>query len=155
MKNWILKTLLTALAVVFIAWMLPGISVQAGFTSAIFVAILLGLLNSTIKPILIILTLPVTIVTLGLFMWVINAFMVVMAGWWLDGFTVDSFFWALIFSGLLSVINSFLYRNFVPENKKFTYTQRENITNKNVHYTETGNKVSSEDGKKTIIIEKD
>jgi len=157
MKNWIIKTLLTAIAVVFIAWMLPGITVQAGFASAIFVAIVLGLLNSTLKPVLVVLTLPATILTLGLFMWVINAFIVMMAGWWLDGFIVEGFLWALIFSGLLSIVNSFLYKTFLPEHKEKVFMQaNRNISiNDDIQITQKGKKVTVENGKKTIIIEKD
>jgi len=71
-------------------------------------AVVLSLINSFIKPILVLLTLPVTIVTLGLFLFVVNALMVLLAANWIDGFRVDGFWWALLFSFLLSIINSWL-----------------------------------------------
>ena len=71
-------------------------------------AILLSFLNAFIKPILIILTLPVTILSLGLFLLVINAGIILIADYLLDEFQVDGFFWALIFSLILTVINSLL-----------------------------------------------
>ncbi|MFT4644587.1 MAG: putative membrane protein [Planctomycetota bacterium] len=157
MKNWITKTLLTALAVFFLSWWLPGVSIEQSYFNAIMVAAVLGFLNSSLKPILVVLTLPATILTLGLFMWVINAFVILVADWALDGFTVDGFWWALIFSGLLSFVNSFLHKTFIgeTENQSFNFNRRKSIKNDNVHTTDTGNKVYDENGKKTIIIEKD
>ena len=157
MKNWIIKTLLTSIAVVFLAWLLPGITVQEGFASAIIVAIVLGVLNSSLKPILVVLTLPATILTLGLFMWVINAFMVMIASWLLDGFHVNNFIWALLFSALLSMVTSFLNKTFLPAEQKevFIKGNRKISFDDDVHITQTGKKVTVEDGKKTIIIEKD
>ncbi|MFO7672994.1 MAG: phage holin family protein, partial [Lutibacter sp.] len=73
--NFILKIVLTAVAVLVIAHFLPGVSV-VNFTNAVIVAVVLALLRVTIKPLLIILTLPVTIVTLGLFLLVINALII-------------------------------------------------------------------------------
>lgn len=156
MKNWIIKTLLTAVSVVFIAWLLPGITVEAGFISAIFVAIVLSLLNSTLKPILVVLTLPATILSLGLFMWVINAFIVMMADWWLGGFMVNNFWWALLFSALLSVVTSFLNKTFLPQQKtdNFTFTNKRTVIDNNVQVSQKGEKITIENGKKTIIIDK-
>jgi len=106
--NLILKILLSALAVVMIAYILPGIHVE-NYTSAIFVAIVLGLLRVTVKPLLILFTLPVTVLTLGLFLLVINALIILMAGYFVGGFVVGGFWWALLFSLLLSVFQSVLY----------------------------------------------
>ena len=159
MKNWITKTLLTALAVFFLSWWLPGVSIEQSYFNAIIVAVVLGFLNSSLKPLLVILTLPATILSLGLFMWVINAFVILVADYFLDGFTVDGFWWALLFSALLSIINSFLQKTFIgPEETEtpgFTFNRKRSIRNDNIHTTETGNKVTEEGGKKTIIIEKD
>ena len=106
--NLIIRILLTAVAVVLLAKFLPGVAVS-GFTSAIIVAVVLGLLNIIVKPILVILTLPITVVTLGLFLLVINACIILMANHFIDGFSVDGFWIALLFSLLLSFLQSILY----------------------------------------------
>lgn len=106
--NFILKIVLTAVAVLVIAHFLPGVSV-VNFTNAVIVAIVLALLRVTIKPLLIILTLPVTIVTLGLFLLVINALIILLADNLIDGFHVTGFWVALLFSLILSIFESILY----------------------------------------------
>ena len=106
--NFIIRILLTAVAVVILAKFLPGVDVE-GFTSAIIVAVVLGLLNIFIKPILVILTLPITVVTLGLFLLVINACIILLADKFIDGFAVDGFWIALLFSLLLSFLQSILF----------------------------------------------
>ncbi|MDP2067568.1 MAG: phage holin family protein [Lutibacter sp.] len=106
--NLILKIVLTAVAVLVIAHFLPGVSV-VNFTNAVIVAVVLALLRVTIKPILIILTLPVTIITLGLFLLVINALIILLADNLIDGFHVTGFWIALLFSLILSVFESILY----------------------------------------------
>lgn len=105
--KWILKLLLTALAVLLLANILPGVDVTS-YTYAIWVALVIGLLNIFVRPLLIFLTLPATIITLGLFLFVINACMILLASNFLDGFTVASFWWALLFSLLLSSLQSLL-----------------------------------------------
>ena len=112
----ILRILLTAAAVVILANILPGIHV-VGYTSAIFVAIVLGLLRVTVKPLLIIFTLPVTVLTLGLFLLAINAMIIMLAGYFVDGFGVDGFWWALLFSLLLSFLQSIFF-SLLKENKE-------------------------------------
>lgn len=106
--NLILKIVLTAVAVLVIAHFLPGVSV-VNFTSAVIVAVVLALLRVTIKPLLIILTLPVTIITLGLFLLVINALIIMLADNLIDGFYVSGFWIALLFSLILSLFESILY----------------------------------------------
>lgn len=106
--NLIFKIGLTAVAVLVIAHFLPGVSV-VNFTSSVIVAVVLALLRVTIKPLLIILTLPVTIVTLGLFLLVINALIILLADNLIDGFSVTGFWIALLFSLILSVFESILY----------------------------------------------
>ncbi len=106
--NLIIRILLTAVAVVVLAKFLPGVNV-AGFTGAIIVAIVLGLLNAILKPILVILTLPITFLTLGLFLLVINACLILLASEFLDGFSVSGFWTALLFSLLLSFLQSLLF----------------------------------------------
>ena len=87
--------------------LIPGISVD-GVGSLLAAALILGVINAILRPVLILLTLPITIVTLGLFLLVINALIIMIAGAWVKGFVVDGFWWALIFSILLSVISSIL-----------------------------------------------
>jgi putative membrane protein len=104
----ILRVLLTALAVIAIANLLPGVTIK-DYTTAIIVAIVLGLLRLFVKPVLIILTIPITILTLGLFLFFINAIIVLLASNLIDGFSVNGVFTALLFSLLLSFFQSILY----------------------------------------------
>ena len=104
----ILKLLITALLVVGLSKLLPGVSVD-GYVTALIVALVLGLLNLLAKPILIILTLPITIITLGLFLLVINGFMILLCSKLIGGFSVASIWWAILFSLLLSIGQSILY----------------------------------------------
>ena len=119
--NFIVKLFLNAIAVVITAYILPGVHL-AGFEYAILVAAILALLNVSVKPLLIFLTIPFTIVTLGLFLLAINAFMIMIAAWLLDpNFAVASFWQALFFSILLSIINGIFDRLAVkPESRKDT-----------------------------------
>ncbi len=112
----ILKVLLTAIAVVILAKLLPGIQVD-GYTSAIYVAIVLGLLRIFVRPLIILFTLPITIITLGLFLFVINAIIILLADKLVDGFTVSGFGYALLFSLLLSFFQSILF-SFLNEKKQ-------------------------------------
>jgi putative membrane protein len=100
-----LQLIIAGLAIIFTAFLLPGIVVN-DYLTGIIIAALLALLNITIKPILIFLTIPITLVTLGLFLLVINALLVMMAAHIVSGFTVDNFWWALLFSIILSLVNS-------------------------------------------------
>lgn len=98
--DWIISA-----AVIFVlAYVLPGVSVT-GYVAALGAAIIIGLANATVKPLLIILTFPITIVTLGLFLLVINALVILLAAWLVPGFGVDGFWWALLFGVILSVVN--------------------------------------------------
>ncbi len=106
--NTLIKILLTAVAVLILAYILPGIHV-ASFTTAIIVAAVLGLLRVTVKPLLILFTLPATILSLGLFLFVINAAIILLADYFVSGFSVDGFWIALLFSILLSVLQSVLF----------------------------------------------
>ena len=102
MVNIILRWILYALLIVFVSWIVPGIEVD-NFISAMFVCIILALVNTFIKPLIQIIALPVTILTLGLFSLVINALMLMLAGWIAPGFEVEGFLSALIGSILLSI----------------------------------------------------
>ena len=105
----LLRLLVTAALVLLLANLLSGVHV-ASFATAVIVAVVLGLLNVFIKPILVLFTLPVTIVTLGLFLLVINALMIIFCTYIVGGFAVDSFLTALIFSVILSVLQSITYK---------------------------------------------
>ena len=107
--NYILKILLTAVAVLVIGYLLPGVNVD-DYGTAIWVAFIVGILFSILKPLLVILTLPVTIVTLGLFLFIINAALILLANHWIDGFSVSGFWTALLFSILLSFFESVLHK---------------------------------------------
>ncbi|WP_298895962.1 phage holin family protein [uncultured Psychroserpens sp.] len=114
--NLIIRILLTAGIVMILAHFLPGVGLK-GYQSAIIVAVVLALLNAIVKPILIILTLPITILTLGLFLFVINACIILLADKFIDGFGVNGFWTALLFSILLSISQSIAY-SFLKEKKK-------------------------------------
>lgn len=112
----ITKLILSTLAVIIIAKFLPGVHLD-NYTTAIIVAVVIAILNVLVKPILIILTLPITIVTLGLFLLVVNAIIIKLASNFIDGFTVDSLWIAIVFSLLLSILTSFL-NSLLKEEKK-------------------------------------
>lgn len=103
-----MNLLVGTLAVLIAAYLLPGVSV-GGFWTAVVVAIVLGIVNILIKPILVILTLPITLLSLGLFMFVINAVLILLVAKLVPGFVVTGFWWALLFSLIVSVVNSFLH----------------------------------------------
>ena len=106
--NLIIRLLLTAVAVIVLSKILPGVQV-VDFTSAIIIAVVLAILNAVLKPILVILTFLITVVTLGLFLLAINAGIIMLADYLLDGFAVSGFWIALLFSLLLSLMQSVLY----------------------------------------------
>ena len=101
----IVRFLMSGLAVLLAAYLLPGVEVEH-FGYALLAAAVLSIANALVRPVLIILTIPVTIVTLGLFLLVINALMVMMVDYFVPGFEVRGFWWALAFSLILSVFNS-------------------------------------------------
>lgn len=102
--NWVLS----AIVILVASQILPGVHVT-GFVAALTVALVLGIINAIIKPVIVILTLPINILTLGLFTLVINAALVMLTSTIVPGFRVDGFLWALIFSILLSVMNMVLH----------------------------------------------
>jgi putative membrane protein len=107
--NIILRIVISAVVAFALSYILSGLHLQS-FVTALILAIVLGLLNIFVKPILIILTLPITIFTFGLFLFVINALIILLAAKFVRGFRVDGFWWALLFSLLLSLLTSFLYK---------------------------------------------
>jgi putative membrane protein len=98
--NWLLATLAIAVA----AWLLPGVSIS-GVLPALIAAVVLGAINAFIRPILFVLTLPINILTLGLFTLILNALLVMLASALVPGFAVESFLWALVFSLVLGLVN--------------------------------------------------
>ncbi len=107
-----LKILLVNSIVIFLgAYFLEGIKVKS-FLTAVGVALLLAILNTFIKPVILFLTLPLTILTLGLFILVINAWILLIIDKLIDGFTIKSFWWAVIFSIFISITNAVMLRLF-------------------------------------------
>ncbi|MEQ8358797.1 MAG: phage holin family protein [Cytophagales bacterium] len=100
----LIRLLVNALSVYLTAYLLSGVVIE-DFLYAIGVAILLAIVNTVIRPILIILTIPITILTLGLFLFVINVFMIMLVDWIVDGFYVQNFWWALLFGIVMFFIN--------------------------------------------------
>lgn len=103
----ILHWILASLVLLLIANFMPGIEIS-GFGIALLAILVMGLINLTIRPLLMLLTLPINILTLGLFAWIINAMMFGLAGWLVPGFEVYSFWSALLGSLLLGLITGVL-----------------------------------------------
>jgi putative membrane protein len=111
-----MKIVFSSILVMFLSNLMNGVHVD-NFTTSIIVAIVLGLLNIFVKPILVLFTLPVTVFTLGLFLLVINALLILLCAKIVGGFRVDSFFDALIFSIVLSLLQSVMY-GLIKDEKK-------------------------------------
>ncbi len=107
----ITRIALTALALLVVAYIIPGVVID-GLYPAIIAAVILGILNAIVRPILIILTLPITILTLGLFIFIINASLFYFTASFIDGFSVSSFIPALLGSILVSIISA-IGNNFI------------------------------------------
>lgn len=103
--NFIIRLLITAISAFILSKVLTGVHFD-GFMSTVIFAIVLGLLNLIVRPILSILSLPITILTLGLFSFVINALIILLADYLMDSMEVAGFWWALLFSILLSLVTS-------------------------------------------------
>ena len=103
--NFIVRILMMGLAVILSAYILPGVHVDK-FLTALLVALVLSLLNAIVKPILVFITIPVTVLTMGIFLLVINALIIMMTDSLVSGFNVNGFWWALLYSLLLSVVMS-------------------------------------------------
>ncbi|MCZ6900448.1 MAG: phage holin family protein [Bacteroidetes bacterium] len=114
--NFLAKLLLSAISVIIASYLLPGVIVES-FWSALIVAAFLAILNVTLKPILIVLTIPITFITLGLFLLVINALMILLADQVIPGFRVEGFWWAIGFSLILSILTS-VFDDLLGKNKK-------------------------------------
>lgn len=104
-QSFLVKILLGGISVLLAEFLLPGVHIDDFMTGFILAAVII-LINLTLKPIIILLTLPLTLITFGLFLLVINALMILLADHFIDGFSVDGFWWAILFALVLSVINS-------------------------------------------------
>jgi putative membrane protein len=107
MPNFLLTWLLTALALILTGWLVPGITLE-GFNAAIIAAAVLGLVNAVVKPVLVLLTLPLTFLTLGVFLLVINAISIMLVAALTPGFIVSGFLAALFGSIVLSLVSTVL-----------------------------------------------
>lgn len=107
--NFLIRILITALLAFALANVLDGVHVDNFWTAIVF-AVVLAILNAIVKPILIILTLPLTLITLGLFLFVVNALVVLLASRFVKGFSIDGFWWSLLFSIILSIVSSLLFK---------------------------------------------
>jgi putative membrane protein len=107
--NFIMRIIVTSIIAFGLSYILKGVHIDS-FWAAIIFAIVLAILNAIVKPILILLTLPITLFTFGLFLFVINAAIILLTAEFVKGFKVDGFWWALLFSLLLSIITSVLYK---------------------------------------------
>ena len=103
----IMSVLINGLAVFITAYILPGVKVD-GFLTALLVAVVLAIVNLIVKPIIFILTLPITILTFGLFTFVVNALIILLVDYLVKGFEVKNFLWALAFSLVLSIVSALL-----------------------------------------------
>ena len=112
----ILLWVLNAVALLAVAYLLPSIQI-ASFGSAMIAAVLLGLVNAVVRPVLILLTLPATLLTLGLFLFVINGLMFWLAGSMIDGFAVESF-WSAFFGSLLYSLISWVLSSLLVSGKR-------------------------------------
>ena len=112
----IIRLLITAVLVIIISKFMGGVSVE-NITSSIIVAVVLAILNAIVKPVLVFFTFPITVVTLGLFLLAINAIIIIICDKLVGGFHVDGFLTALIFSVILSVSQSIMFK-LTNEDKK-------------------------------------
>lgn len=103
--KFLINLVISALSIIITGYLLEGVYVE-DFLIALVIAGLLSLLNATVRPLLVLLTIPITIFTLGIFLLFINAFMVVIADYIIDDFTVVNYWWALGFSLIVAVLNS-------------------------------------------------
>ena len=116
MKGLIIRWVLNALAVLAAAWLMPGIEVT-GFGAALITALVLGIVNAIIRPIILLFTLPLNIMTLGLFTLVINAGMLLIAASAVKGFTVSGFWAAFFGSIILTIFSGVLSRVVIDDDK--------------------------------------
>ncbi len=100
--------IVNSLVIFFFAYVLSGVKIKSFFT-AVGISILLAIINTFIKPLIVFLTIPLTVLTLGLFIFVINAWIFMMIDAMLEGFEIKNFWWALLYSMLISAANTLLF----------------------------------------------
>lgn len=120
--RFLVRLLMSAFALLLTAWILPGVELfPSGGPESLFyamlVALVLSLLNAFVKPLLVFLTLPATLVTFGLFLWVINAILILLTDAMLSGFHVGNFWWALLFSLIYTLLMS-VFEGMNPEGRR-------------------------------------
>jgi putative membrane protein len=107
--TFIIRLIISTLAVLITSYLLPGVSIEGNnFFTALTVAAVLSFLNAIVKPVMVILTIPITVLTLGFFLLVINALMILLTAKLVNGFLVDGFWSALLFSLILSIVTSIM-----------------------------------------------
>lgn len=116
--KFLTNLLITAVAVYILSKLLHPHVIVNSFSTALIFALVLAFLNAIVKPVIIILTLPITLVTLGLFLLVINVLVILLADHFVSGINIDGFLWALIFGFLLAVISSVLQNLLLPKDSK-------------------------------------
>ena len=102
--RFLARLVLNGLAIVVAAWLLPGIHITSTF-AALLAGVILGFVNAIVRPVLFFLTLPLTLLTLGLFIFVVHALCFALTAWLVPGFTIDGFLWALVGALLVSVVS--------------------------------------------------
>ena len=106
--SFLIKLVVSAIAVIISAYILPGVHI-GGMGSALILALVLAVLNGIVRPILVLFTIPITIITLGIFLLVINAIIILLADYIMgSGFGVDGFLFAILFSLVLSIVSAIL-----------------------------------------------
>ena len=126
MKGLLIRWLVLTVAIVVAAYLMEGIRVE-GFFSALCAAAMLGILNAFFRPVLIILTLPLNVITLGLFTFVINAVLLMMASGVISGFRVEGF-WAALFGSLVISIVNWVLSSFINEQGRVERVNRQDVT---------------------------
>jgi putative membrane protein len=117
MINLLVRFLLNGVAVLLTAYLLPHVDIK-NYESALVTALVLSVANVIIKPVLIVLTIPITVITLGLFLLVINALIILLVDHFVPSFSVDGFWWALAFSLIMSIFNSIINDVLKDKNSK-------------------------------------
>lgn len=114
-QGFILRWLILSVAAFCTAYMLPGVYVN-GFSNALLVVAIIAILNATLWPLLVLISLPVILLTLGFFLLVLNAFIILLVDWILEDFSVDGFWWAFLFSIIMSLLAGFMRRLILKPN---------------------------------------
>lgn len=105
--NW----LISAIAIVISAYLLSGVHID-DFITALILAVVLGAINGFVRPVLVVLTLPLTVVTLGFFLLILNTLLIMLAALIVPGFAINSFWWALVFGIVLTLVNAVFHKVF-------------------------------------------